>query len=70
MSDQGSRVAAVIVCYTIPIPLEILATSLRLFAKLRQHGRDSLALDDFFIVFATVCLPIQTDNAPAQFDIL
>ena len=58
-SDQtGSRVAAVTACYIVPIPLEILATSLRIYARQRQGqgraGRDRFAIDDFFIVFATV----------------
>ena len=56
-SDQtGSRVAAVTACYIVPIPLEILATGLRVYARQRQSraGLDRFALDDFFIVFATV----------------
>lgn len=55
-SAQESRVAAVTACYIIPIPLEILATSLRLYAKLRQgqKRRDGFTLDDFLIIFATV----------------
>ena len=58
-SDQtGSRVAAVTACYIVPIPLEILATSLRIYARQRQGqgrpGRDKFAIDDFFIIFATV----------------
>ena len=52
----GSRVAAVTACYIVPIPLEILATSLRIYARQRQGrpGRERFAIDDFFIVFATV----------------
>ena len=59
-SDQtGSRVAAVTACYIVPIPLEILATSLRVYARQRHQrqgrpGRERFAIDDFFIVFATV----------------
>ena len=56
-SDQtGSRVAAVTACYIVPIPLEILATSLRIYARQRQGRakRERFAIDDFFIVFATV----------------
>ena len=53
-SDQGSRVTAVTVCYIIPIPLEILATGLRIYAKRTQGGREKFTLDDFFIIFATV----------------
>ena len=58
-SDQtGSRVAAVTACYIVPIPLEILATSLRIYARQRQGQSQAklsrFALDDFFILFATV----------------
>ena len=57
-SDQGSRVPAVTACYIVPIPLEILATSLRIYARQRQgragRGRDRFAMDDFLILFATV----------------
>ena len=56
----GSRVAAVTACYIVPIPLEILATSLRIYARQRQGqgqgrpGRNRFATDDFLILFATV----------------
>ena len=67
-SDQtGSRVAAVTACYIVPIPLEILATSLRVYARQRQSraGLDKFALDDFFIIFATVRDPtIQKSFSP------
>ena len=56
-SEQaGSRVAAVIACYIVPIPLEICSTGLRIYAKQRQSkdGRDRFTIDDFLIVFATV----------------
>ena len=60
-SDQtGSRVAAVTASYIVPIPLEILATGLRIYARQRQGkgqgrpGRDRFAVDDFLILFATV----------------
>lgn len=57
--ETGSRVAAVVACYIVPIPLEILATSLRIYAKRRQahRGLDRFTIDDFFIVFATVGAP-------------
>lgn len=52
----GSRVAAVTACYIVPIPLEIIATSLRIYARQRQAraGLSRFAIDDFFILFATV----------------
>ena len=52
----GSRVAAVTACYIVPIPLEILATGLRIYARQRQSRArlDRFAIDDFFILFATV----------------
>ena len=55
-NHPGSRVAAVTACYIVPIPLEILATGLRIYARRRQGrtGRDRFATDDFFILFATV----------------
>ena len=60
-TDQmGSRVGAVIACYIVPIPLEIVSTSLRIHVKRRQAkgGLSGFTLDDLFIVFATVrCLP-------------
>ena len=56
-ADQtSSRVAAVTACYIVPIPLELIATSLRIYARQRQAraGLSSFATDDFFILFATV----------------
>ncbi|KAL4739345.1 hypothetical protein BDV11DRAFT_170142 [Aspergillus similis] len=47
-----SRVLNLNVCYSIPIPLEILSTSLRLWAELRP-GRNGLAFDDLLMVWAT-----------------
>ncbi|KAM0805166.1 hypothetical protein BDR22DRAFT_833752 [Usnea florida] len=57
-TDQtGSRVGAVIACYIVPIPLEIVSTSLRIHVKRRQakRGFTGFTLDDFFIIFATIC---------------
>lgn len=56
-NQTGSRVAAVIACYIVPIPFEILSTGLRIYAKQRQshRGLDRFTIDDFFIVFATCC---------------
>ncbi|KAL4925436.1 uncharacterized protein BDV17DRAFT_185127 [Aspergillus undulatus] len=58
MSDPSSKYLAqskvldLNVCYSIPIPLEILSTSLRLWAELRP-GRNGLAFDDLLMVWAT-----------------
>ncbi|KAL2811857.1 hypothetical protein BJX63DRAFT_443827 [Aspergillus granulosus] len=58
MSDRSaeylaqSKVLDINVCYSIPIPLEILSTSLRLWAELRP-GRNGLAFDDLLMVWAT-----------------
>lgn len=48
-----SKVLDLEVCYSIPIPLEILSTSLRLWAESRP-GRNGLAFDDLLMVWATV----------------
>ena len=56
-TDQtGSRVGAVIACYIVPIPLEIVSTTLRIHVKRRQAkgGLSGFTLDDLFIIFATV----------------
>ena len=55
-NQTGSRVPAVIACYIVPIPLEILATTLRIYAKRRQshRGLDRFTLDDLLMLFATV----------------
>ncbi|KAL4797004.1 hypothetical protein BDV19DRAFT_377751 [Aspergillus venezuelensis] len=47
-----SKVLDLNVCYSIPIPLEILSTSFRLWAELRP-GRSGLAFDDLLMVWAT-----------------
>ncbi|KAL4905500.1 hypothetical protein BDW74DRAFT_167725 [Aspergillus multicolor] len=47
-----SKVLDLNICYSIPIPLEILSTSLRLWAELRP-GRNGLAFDDLLMVWAT-----------------
>ena len=65
-TDQtGSRVGAVIACYIVPIPLEILSTSLRIYVKRRQAkgGLSRFTLDDLLIVFATVCLRRECDKS-------
>ncbi|KAL2850188.1 hypothetical protein BJY01DRAFT_136012 [Aspergillus pseudoustus] len=48
-----SKVLALTVCYSIPIPLEILSTGLRLWAELRP-GRNGLACDDLLMIWATI----------------
>ncbi|KAL4745590.1 hypothetical protein BDW72DRAFT_211229 [Aspergillus terricola var. indicus] len=47
-----SKVLDLKICYSVPIPLEILSTSLRLWAELRP-GRNGLAFDDLLMVWAT-----------------
>ncbi|KAJ5331241.1 hypothetical protein N7476_001024 [Penicillium atrosanguineum] len=51
---NASRVTAVIVCYSVPIPFMLLFTGLRLFVKLRPSSRNPMALDDYMIIGATV----------------
>ena len=69
----GSRVGAVIACYILPIPLEIVSTGLRIHVKRRQAkgGLSGFTLDDLLIVFATVrffpmintaCVPSRASN--------
>lgn len=40
--------------YSIPIPLEILSTAFRLWAKVHRPKRSRLAFDDYFVIWATV----------------
>lgn len=51
---NASRVTAVVVCYSVPIPFMLLFTGLRLFVKLRPSSRNPMALDDYMIIGATV----------------
>lgn len=53
-----SKATLLNVFYSIPIPLEIFSTALRLWAKLRTPAGGRLAFDDYFMIFATVCSPI------------
>lgn len=39
--------------YIAPIPIMLVATSLRIYVK--KTGRNKITLDDYLIVFATVC---------------
>ncbi|KAF7117472.1 hypothetical protein CNMCM5793_006454 [Aspergillus hiratsukae] len=48
-----SRVTEVIVAYSVPIPLELLTTGLRLWVKLRDSGKGGLSSDDYLMVWAT-----------------
>jgi hypothetical protein len=50
---DDSRVAEIHWVYSWPIALSIISTSLRLWAK--KAGRNGITLDDYLIVFATVC---------------
>lgn len=49
-----SRVTEVTVTYSIPIPLELLTTGLRIWVKLRGPGNVGLSSDDYLMVWATV----------------
>jgi hypothetical protein len=49
-----SRVTEVTVAYSIPIPLELLTTGLRIWVKLRGPGNIGLSVDDYLMVWATV----------------
>lgn len=49
-----SRITAVTVCYSIPIPFMILFTGLRLFIKIRPSSKNGMHFDDYMIIFATV----------------
>lgn len=49
-----SRVTEVTVAYSIPIPLELLTTGLRIWVKLRGSGNVGLSSDDYLMVWATV----------------
>lgn len=53
-----SRVTIVTVCYSIPIPIMITCTGLRLFVKLRPSSKNSIAFDDLMIIIATVSATI------------
>ena len=51
---DASRVGIIRGAYIAPIPLLVLATSLRLTVKLRKTNGNKITLDDLLIVFATV----------------
>ncbi|GFF25556.1 hypothetical protein IFM61606_09489 [Aspergillus udagawae] len=48
-----SRVTEVTVAYSIPIPLELLTTGLRIWVKLRGPGNVGLSSDDYLMLWAT-----------------
>ncbi|KAF2744504.1 hypothetical protein M011DRAFT_378270, partial [Sporormia fimetaria CBS 119925] len=51
---DDSRVAEIHWVYSVPIVAGILSTAFRLAAK--RVGRNGITLDDYLIVFATICL--------------
>lgn len=53
-----SRVALVNAFFSIPIPIEVLSTVFRLWVKTRLSSQRRLAFDDYFIIWATVCISI------------
>jgi hypothetical protein len=52
---DDSRVAEIYWVYSVPIVAATISTTLRLWAK--RVGRNGITLDDYLIVFATVCSP-------------
>lgn len=52
-----SRTAVLTAFYSIPIPLEILSTSLRLWSvRTREADAKRLSFDDYLMVWATVSI--------------
>ncbi|KAF2268887.1 hypothetical protein CC78DRAFT_330672 [Lojkania enalia] len=49
-----SRVSEIHWVYSVPIAASFISTALRLWAK--KAGRNGITLDDYIIVFATICL--------------
>jgi hypothetical protein len=54
MHKSDSRVHEIHWAYSVPIIASILSTILRLYSK--RLGRNGVALDDYFIVLATICV--------------
>ena len=54
MHESDSRVNEIHWAYSVPIVASILSTVLRLYSK--RLGRNGIALDDYFIIHATICL--------------
>lgn len=57
-----SRVTIVTVCYSIPIPIMITCTGLRLFVKLRPSSKNAIAFDDLMIIVATVSATVDPNH--------
>jgi hypothetical protein len=51
---DDTRVSEIHWVYSVPIAAAIISTSLRLWAK--RYGRNGITLDDYLILFATICL--------------
>ncbi|KAF2503017.1 hypothetical protein BU16DRAFT_26522 [Lophium mytilinum] len=54
LHKNDSRATAINWAYSVPIPVSIITTALRLWAK--KAGRNGITLDDYLITFATICL--------------
>jgi hypothetical protein len=54
MHSSDSRVHEILWAYSVPIVASIVSTVLRLYSK--RLGRNGIALDDYFIITATMCL--------------
>lgn len=52
-----SQATVLKIFFGLPIPLEIISTSLRLWVKLTKKDSRSLAFDDYLMVCATVSFP-------------
>lgn len=50
---NDSRVTEIYWVYSVPIVAATLSTALRIWAK--RVGRNGITLDDYLIIFATVC---------------
>ena len=53
---HDSRVPEIQWVYSVPIAAATISTALRMWAK--RYGRNGITLDDYFLILATVCLPI------------
>ncbi|OCL09388.1 hypothetical protein AOQ84DRAFT_23109 [Glonium stellatum] len=51
---NDSRVYDIHWFYSVPIPVSVLSTAFRLWAK--KAGKNGITLDDYLIIFATICL--------------
>lgn len=55
MPESDSRVIEIYWLYSVPIAVAIITTVFRFWVK--YYGRNGIALDDYLILVATVCIP-------------